>query len=209
MAANPAKPSASTPSDAGLMPPTSRRMTRSGGTRASCSTGGRPNATINVSPSPRPNSTGHTLAAGKATLSKLPSSSTNTWCTAKPSTTPHTLANTPTARNSSVNVQAMVRWLWPSTRNMAQSSRWRWAKPRAAMATATALRSAANKATRFKNFSARPKVCDISGRPDSSDSSRPPRAWPASSSVCAQVPKRRTASSAPTTAKRQLMRLAG
>ena len=46
----------------------------------------------------------------------------------------------------------------PSTRSMAQSSRWRWAKSRAAMPTATAASKAESKATRFKNFSARSSV---------------------------------------------------
>ena len=69
----------------------------------------------------------------------------------------------------------MVRWLRPSTRNMAQSSKCLAAKARAANATATALSNAANKATRLKNFSARSSVWLSSGRPDCVDSMRTPR----------------------------------
>ena len=100
-AAKPATPKPNTAKDAGLMLPTSRRMTRSGGTCASCSTGGRPNAIINVRPRPSPNNTGHKLAAGNATCTSPPNRATNTWCTANPSATPSALATTPTARNSS------------------------------------------------------------------------------------------------------------
>ena len=53
---------------------------------------------------------------------------------------------------------------------MAQSSRWRLAKSREAIATATAASSAASSATRLRNFSARSSVWRISGRPLSSDS---------------------------------------
>ncbi|MCY1503856.1 hypothetical protein D9M68_379990 [compost metagenome] len=77
-AAKPATPMPSTASDAGLSPPTSRRITRSGGTRASCSTGGRPKANSSVSPMPRPKATGHSVAAGKAVSTSPASSSTNT-----------------------------------------------------------------------------------------------------------------------------------
>ena len=70
---------------------------------------------------------------------------------------------------------AIVRCGWPSTRSIAQSSRWRSAKSRAAMPTATAASSAASSATRLRNFSARSSVWRISGRPDSSDSTRTPR----------------------------------
>ena len=74
--AKPATPRPSTSSDAAFSPPTSRRMTRSGGTCASCSTGGSPKATSSVRPMPRPNSTGHPVAAGKVDSTKPASSQT-------------------------------------------------------------------------------------------------------------------------------------
>jgi hypothetical protein len=103
----------------------------------------------------------------------------------------------------------MVRCGWPSTRSIAQSSRWRAAKPRAASATATALSNAASSATRLRNFSARSSVCRISGRPLSSDSMRTPRTSPALGLGLAHSVKARTGPSSPATAKRQVMRLAG
>ena len=69
----------------------------------------------------------------------------------------------------------MRRCDWPSTRSMAQSSRWRDANSRAAMATATAASKAASSATRLRNFSARSSVSRISGRPLCSDSTLTPR----------------------------------
>ncbi len=72
----------------------------------------------------------------------------------------------------------------PSTRCIAQSSRWRCAKSREAMPTATAASSADSSATRLRNFSARSSVWRISGRPLCSDSTRTPRsgtAWMRSS----------------------------
>ncbi len=73
-AAKPSTPTPSTAIDAGLRLPTSRRITRSGGTEASCSTGGRPKASSRVRPMPMPNSTGHMVAAGSA-VSTSPASS--------------------------------------------------------------------------------------------------------------------------------------
>ena len=99
-AAKPSTPSASTASGAVLSAPTSRRITRSGGTWASCSTGGRPKAASRVSPMPSPNTTGQALGAGNPASTSPASSHTKTWCTAKPSTTPSTLAARPTSRNS-------------------------------------------------------------------------------------------------------------
>ncbi|MCY1503857.1 hypothetical protein D9M68_380000 [compost metagenome] len=94
----------------------------------------------------------------------------------------------------------MVRWLWPSTRSMAQSSRWLAAKPRAASATATADSSAASSATRLRNFSARSSVWRISGRPPSKESSRTPRSSPFLMVASAHSVKRFTAASSPATA---------
>ena len=76
-AAKPSMPTDSTAIDAGLRPPTSRRITRSGGTRASCNTGGRPNENSNVSPMPRPKATGHHVGAGKAESTSPASNTTN------------------------------------------------------------------------------------------------------------------------------------
>ena len=78
---------------------------------------------------------------------------------------------------------------------MAQSSRWRAAKSREAMATATAASSAASSATRFRNFSARASVWRISGRPLSSDSMRTPRRLSRSTAVLAQAVKASTGAS--------------
>ena len=51
-------------------------ITRSGGTWASCSTGGRPKANSSVSPMPSPNATGHRLGGGRADSTRPASSST-------------------------------------------------------------------------------------------------------------------------------------
>jgi hypothetical protein len=98
--AKPATPMPSTAAEAGLRLPTSRRITRSGGTCASCSTGGRPKANSSVRPMPRPKATGHNVAAGRLASTSPDSSSTNTKCTAKPSATPRALAARPTSANS-------------------------------------------------------------------------------------------------------------
>ena len=63
----------------------------------------------------------------------------------------------------------------PSTRSIAQSSRWRCAKSRAATATATADSSAVSSATRLRNCCARSTVWVISGRPVDRFSTRMPR----------------------------------
>ena len=104
----------------------------------------------------------------------------------------------------------MVRCDKPSTRNMAQSSRWLAANARAANATATALNKAASSAIRLRNFSARSSVWLISGRPPCSDSTRTPRAaaaLPAAAEpgftwASAQATKAFTAASSPATAVR-------
>ena len=173
--AKPSVPAASTSSEEALSVPTSRRMTRSGGTRASCSTGGRPKPSSRVSPTPRPKKAGHTPGGGSSVCTRPASSQMNTWCTPKPMATPSRLATTPTRPNSSPYDSAMERCGWPSTRSIAQSSRWRLAKSRAAMATATAASSAASSATRLRNFSPRSSVRRICGLPLSSDSTSTPR----------------------------------
>ena len=76
-AAKPSTPTDSTPSDAGRRLPTSRRITRSGGTCASCSTGGRPNANSSVKPMPIPSATGQSVAAGRSVDTSPASSTTN------------------------------------------------------------------------------------------------------------------------------------
>ena len=80
---------------------------------------------------------------------------------------------------------------------MAQSSRWRLAKSREAIATATAASSAASSATRLRNFSARLSVWRISGRPLASDSMRMPRSALALSSASAQATNSATLASLP------------
>ncbi len=75
-ATKPSVPAPSTASDAGRSAPTSRRITRSAGTRASCSTGGRPKPISSVSPTPSPNNAGQTLGAGSAVFTSPASSST-------------------------------------------------------------------------------------------------------------------------------------
>ena len=77
-AAKPNTPSDSTPSEAGRKLPTSRRITRSGGTCANCSTGGRPKAHNKVRPMPSPKPTGASVAAGKLVSTKPASNTTNT-----------------------------------------------------------------------------------------------------------------------------------
>ena len=99
-ATKPSVPATSTAIEAGFSAPRSRRITRSGGTRASCSTGGRPKAISSVKPTPTPNSAGQALAAGSAAPTSPASSQTKTWCTAKPISTPARLASRPTAANS-------------------------------------------------------------------------------------------------------------
>ena len=89
----------------------------------------------------------------------------------------------------------MRRWLCPSTRSIAQSSRWRLAKSRAAMPTATADSSAASSATRLRNFSARPSVRCMSGRPLSRLSTRTPRSGADLMRCSAQAVNSRTAAS--------------
>jgi hypothetical protein len=73
-AAKPSAPAPRTASDAGFIAPTSRRITRSGGTRASCSTGGRPKPNSSVKPTPAPNSAGQ-MPGGGSTASTSPASS--------------------------------------------------------------------------------------------------------------------------------------
>ena len=75
-AAKPSTPTPKTVSDAGLSPPTSRRITRSGGTCANCSTGGRPKASNRVRPMPMPKITGIGPAAGKSASTNPASSAT-------------------------------------------------------------------------------------------------------------------------------------
>ena len=77
-AAKPSTPTVSTAIDAGLSPPTSRRMTRSGGTLASCNTGGRPKANSSVKPMPKPKATGQNVAAGNDASTSPASSATKT-----------------------------------------------------------------------------------------------------------------------------------
>ena len=89
----------------------------------------------------------------------------------------------------------MRRWLRPSTRSMAQSSRWRLAKSRAAMPTATAESSADSSATRLRNFSPRPRVRSISGRPLARLSTCMPRSGTSLIRASAQVTNSFTAAS--------------
>ena len=91
---------ASTASEAGLRLPMSRRITRSGGTCASCSTGGRPKAKSSVRPMPMPNTTGQMPGAGKVASTSPLRRATNTKCTPKPTATPSRLAKTPIKANS-------------------------------------------------------------------------------------------------------------
>ncbi len=83
-ATKPAAPAASTASEAGFSAPTSRRITRSGGTFASCSTGGRPKPISSVKPTPTPNIAGHRLGGGSSARTSPASSQMKTWWTAKP-----------------------------------------------------------------------------------------------------------------------------
>ena len=108
--------------DAGCKPPTSRRITRKGGTLANCSMGATPNAAIKLNPTPTPVSAGHHDAAGKAVFTKPASKATNTQCTDQPIRMPNNAPTRPTAKNSSMKVRAMVRCDKPSTRNIAQAS---------------------------------------------------------------------------------------
>ena len=101
-ATKPPVPASSTPSEPALMPPTSRRITRSGGTRASCSTGGRPKPISSVRPTPKPNSAGQIDGGGSSASTRPASSQMKTLCTSRPISTPATLASTPTRANSIV-----------------------------------------------------------------------------------------------------------
>ncbi len=150
-AANPRNAPSSTPRLATLGVPTSRLSTRSGGTRASCSTGGRPKPSSNVRPTPSPSSAGIGPGHGSPLGSQPVSSATKPRCSTKPSASPARLPTRPNPRNSMACTAAMRFCVWPSTRSMAQSSRWRCAKSRAATATATADSSAVSSATRLRN----------------------------------------------------------
>ena len=77
-AEKPSTPKPKTNMEAGFKLPTSRRITRSGGTCASCNTGGKPKAKSSVMPTPKPNSTGQMDAAGKLLSTKPASNHTNT-----------------------------------------------------------------------------------------------------------------------------------
>ena len=77
-AAKPPPPASSTPSEDAFRLPTSRRITRSGGTRASCSTGGRPKPSSSVMPTPMPNSAGFKPGAGRLACTSPASSHTKT-----------------------------------------------------------------------------------------------------------------------------------
>jgi hypothetical protein len=81
-AAKPTTPMASTAADAGFRFPRSRRMTRKGGTCASCSTGGSPNANSRVRPMPIPNPAGQSVAPGSSEPTSPASSARKTKWTA-------------------------------------------------------------------------------------------------------------------------------
>mmetsp|Transcript_12878 Transcript_12878/g.30316 ORF Transcript_12878/g.30316 Transcript_12878/m.30316 type:complete len:330 (+) Transcript_12878:808-1797(+) len=100
MAARPATPAPSTSSDPALGAPRSRRITRSGGTAASCNTGGRPKPSSSDSPNPRPSSAGQALGGGRSTSIRPASSDTKTWCKPRPPSAPARLALRPASRNS-------------------------------------------------------------------------------------------------------------
>ena len=77
-AAKPSTPAPSTAIEAGFIAPTSRRITRSGGTRASCSTGGRPKPNSSVKPTPTPKSAGQAPGGGSTASTRPESSQTKT-----------------------------------------------------------------------------------------------------------------------------------
>ena len=77
-ATKPKAPAANTAIDAGFKPPTSRRITRSGGTCDNCNTGGKPKPSSKVAPTPKPNSAGHKVGAGNDAFTNPASNHTNT-----------------------------------------------------------------------------------------------------------------------------------
>jgi hypothetical protein len=77
-APKPATPAPSTRSEPALGAPRSRRITRSGGTCDSCSTGGRPKPISKVKPTPTPNSAGQPVAAGMLAFTRPASRYTKT-----------------------------------------------------------------------------------------------------------------------------------
>ena len=173
-AQNTTTPVSTSARDAGCICPTSRRITRKGGTLASCNMGATPKAAIRLRPTPMPVSAGHIDGGGKDAFTNPDNNATKTQWTDHPTATPIKVATNPTAKNSSMNARAMVRCETPNTRNMAHASSCVAAKPRAPMATATAHSNAVSIATKFKNFSARSSVSFVPGRPDSRVSRRKP-----------------------------------
>ena len=81
VSAKPSKPISSTRPERTCTLPRSRRITRSGGTLASCNTGGRPKATSSVKPMARPISAGCSVAPGKLASTSPASNCTNPRCT--------------------------------------------------------------------------------------------------------------------------------
>ncbi len=111
-------------------------------------------------------------------------SSSSTKCAPKPTSTPSTLPSKPTRANSVTYMTVTWFWVRPRQRSIAQASRWRLMKRRAAIATATAASIADSRPTSDRNKPARSSVARISGRPFSSVSMRTPFRLP--SLICAR-----------------------
>jgi hypothetical protein len=111
---------------------------------------------------------GHRLAAGRRPRPGRPAGRRRHGARQSRYATPSSAGGQPDhARTPAHRLPAIVRWLWPSTRSMAQSSRWRWREAaRGQWPPPPQLSSAASSATRFRNASARSSVWRISGRPD-------------------------------------------
>gem|GEM_PF-3930140 len=121
-----------------------------------------------------PCSAGSIDTGGSAVLISEAIISSSTKWAPKPTSTPSALPSRPMTPNSSR--YSTVTWFWvrPRQRSMAQASRWRPMKRRAAIATATAASIADNRPTSDRNRPARSSVARISGRPFSSVSMRTP-----------------------------------
>ena len=153
----------------------SRRITRLCGTLRSWSTGGSAKPTSSSMPVAMPCSAGSSDTGGSSVgIKPLTISSSTKWAP-KPTSTPSTLPASPTMTNSMRNSAPTSFCVMPRQRSIAQASRWRCMKRRAAMATATAASIAERSPTSDRKRSARSIVERISGRPFSSVSMRTPR----------------------------------
>ena len=100
---------ANTPKENGRGLPTSRRITRRGGTCANCRTGGKPKPMSSTQPKAAARRPGCRLALGSDVFTSPANKAPNPWCTSHPTATPKAQATTPTNANSSAYRVAISR----------------------------------------------------------------------------------------------------